>query len=322
MTTESGSNKNGSDEQIHSEAFDTAAAQHTDPNPGKTTDQDGKQNGEVGDEAAQVDAGAQGAKGEDDGKAGEVDKEQGDPDYKVLFEKEKQRNRSWEGRISRAERVARELAEENERLKASPGKTSDDTADTGNTGAGDHAQVLTTEEETALADFSANYSEVDQALQIAIKKALANKENVGDVLDRVAKIEKRFTEDRETARTNHLNALEEAHPGYMGNYVETGELDAWIESLPYKDAVRYQQIRERGNTKDALSLLDEFATATGKKLKGDTQETDNQPNLKKDRLESLTTVRRHSGKPAAGGGSPSKEDFEGGFERGAATHTR
>lgn len=323
MTTTDERTKESSD-KINSDAFDEAAALHTTDDSGKPTSQTAEE-GDDSEKAAQTDDSTRAAdnagdvSGDEDGNddGGKVEGE-AEQDYEALYKKEAQRNKSWEGRISKAERVARELHEENERLKASQ-STDAGTDNAADQTAGDQ-NVLTPEDKQALEELATDYPLIAKALNAATKKVV--KPDDGKVVERVAKIEQRIQKQSEAELDAHFQALETAYPNYRETFVESGELDGWIESLPYKDAVRYQQIKERGNTQAVLGMFDEFAESTGKKPKAEDRETNNQPTTKDKRLESMTAVRRHSGKPAVGGGSPSKEDFDGAFDRGAASHQR
>ncbi len=336
MTAESDKSNEDDSDKIHSDAFNEAAAIIEQQDSGKPKNPDAGQGGGA-DKAAQIDDATRGnadnddANEEGDGKTGEDKGGQdgdGQPDYKALYEKETQRTKSWEGRISKAEREARELREENERLKKAGKKTDSPADDVDNAdspdGPGDSDPMagLTEEEKAALTELSTDYPVVHKALTAATK--IAGKKAVStEVVERVKKIESRIEEQDASQIESHFQTLEDAHPGFREEYVESGALTEWIESLPYKDAVVAKAVAEKGSTKAVLALFDDFAEATGRRPKGDPQPPNQQPsNPNKRRLESLTAVRRHSAKPAATGGGPSRDDFDGAFDRGAADNQR
>lgn len=315
-----------SDDKINSDAFDEAAALHVTDDSGKPispTDDKGDdiEKAATTDDSTRAADDAGDVVGDEVGKddSGKVEGEtKAEQDYEALYKKEAQRNKSWEGRISKAERVARELAEENERLKTN--KSTDAGTDNAEADAAGDQNALTPEDTEALETLANDYPLIAKALNAATKKVARTDD--GKVVERIAKIEQQFVEQTKANQESHFQALEAAYPKYQEEFLETGELDAWIESLPYKDAVRYQEIKERGKTNAVIAMFDDFSESTGKKPKAEIPETNNQPITKDKRLESMTAVRRHSGKPAVGGGKPSSDDFDGAFDRGAATHQR
>lgn len=315
---------NDDSNKVHSDAFDEAAAklagEDTDSDE-STSPNDGDGDGDGNGEAAETEDGTRNAadNAEDgNGDDGQDDGGEGEQDYKALLDKERQRTRSWEGRISKAERLAKELAEENQRLKA--GMESDDNAAGGEADAGDHADdTLSAEDQAALDELANDYPVIYRALNAATKK-VAN-DSGKKVVERISKVENTIRTQEESSRIAHFQALDGAHPNWREDYIHSGELDEWIESLPYRDANRYLAIKKNGGTESVLTMFDEFAKATGRQV-AVSRETNRQPTTKNKRLESMTAVPRHSGKPAARGGTPSRDDFEGGFERGAAEHTR
>lgn len=337
------SDKPNDNEKIHSDAFDEAAANLAKPDSGKPNDEGKPTNeaGKEGDGESKTIATNDGAQVDNAGGGGEEEKGKGDgagnsvePDFKAELEKERQKTKSWQGRISRAERIARErdeenqrLREENERLKAGS-KPSTEGADTGKPkGEDDPLAVLSDDERAAFEEVRDQYPTIAKALDAA-RKLAAKEAQPANVTERVEKIEKRIANDDKAGREAHIQTLEREYPEFYEseNAFEEfrGALDEWIETLPYKDAVRYQRIRDKGDTETVLDMLDEFAKSTGRKVRdtGTGKPNNTPPNDKNRRLESMTAVPRHSGKPAAGGGAPAKDDYDGAFDRAAASHQR
>lgn len=102
----------------------------------------------------------------------------------------------------------------------------------------------------------------------------------------------------------HIAAIGEKHNDWQ-NYVQNGELNAWVEAQPAYLQQSYQSVMQQGSTADVIDLLDRF-----KQSKGITQPA---PSPTRSRVNDALAVRsRPSGSVPRG--QIDKDDFEGAWE--------
>lgn len=304
MTTESSQEQQGNQP---TEKFDDVFDEATRASPGDTEPDKGA-TAAAKQEQGQIDTvGAPATQPESEGKPSEPEGEQ---DYKALYEQERQKTKSWEGRISKADREAREakaradeLAAENQRLKAPTGGKAQDTGKTG-----PDSDDLTEEERAALEEMAREYPVINTAIQARAKQIA--KSEVGP---RVDKIEERVRGSEEETRRMHFDAIESAHADYR-DYVDSGELDTWIESLPYRDALKWQEVKTKGNARQVIEMFNTFKHERQADDPQDQQLDNQQPAGQQDKAAAAEGVRRRGSIPNAQGGKAKASDFDGAFE--------
>lgn len=289
--------QNITDEEAFASAWD-------DPDSGdEETPGDGEQDaGNPGDEAGDGGQGmpdAQSGSDTDNGDAtaqagGETDDE---VDYRALWEKDHQRMKSWEGRLS-AEAQRRKAAEEElERLQAQmaqqqaapdadPGKQ-----DTGDEGAGSNHAVSD--------EFREEYG--DEIADFVEQRAreLAKQEAEQLIAERLAPMEQ-MREEME--RKAHFDAIAAEHPDYQ-EIADSEEFAAWIKGQPEYIQPAMVQVIQNGTPEQINELLSSYKQATNAEQRT-TQQRDN-------RARRSAAVRgRASGPPRA----VPKDDFDAGWD--------
>ena len=222
-------------------------------------------------------------------------------DFKVLYEKEVQRVKSWEGRLSAAERRANEAQAKLKELEAKAPDT-----------AGIKPGSLIDAEDPLIQSFIKEMGDdfikpLDAYLKRQINEALK------PFADKMPVIEKQVSTIDENRVQDHYAQILEQHND-VTEILESGELETWVDTLPYKDAVAAKQTMQSGTTKQVINLLTEFKEKMGK-VKNDDEV---KPNLTvvqkvpKAKLDAATAVK--GGSYTVPKGKAAADDFEGAFK--------
>jgi hypothetical protein len=193
-------------------------------------------------------------------KTGDAPTETSTPDYKVLFEAEQQRTRSWEGRLSAAERRNAELQAQIQ----TPVSTKQDTPVS--------TESLVDADDPLIQSFIKEMgADFIKPLDAYMKKQLKPiiEELIKPFVDRVPVIEQRVAANDEVRVQEHFGKIYSAHsdvedlvkPDPVTNQ---SALDVYVESLPYAEAVSKKKIMQDGTTQQVIDLLTEFKKKTGK----------------------------------------------------------
>lgn len=191
--------------------------------------------------------------GEDAPQAAEMAEAPG-PDTSLDLEKEKQRLKSWEGRLK-----AREIELKAKEQGSTGGTTPATSPDVETAVAVMETQpidkVMAALAEDFGDDFVAALTQVIEARAAEIAGKVAD-EKVGAVAGNVDQLVASLTNDK--AR-NHFEMIADAHPDFM-EVAKSQEFQQWIESLGDK-AEQAQAIVSGGSARQVVKLLSEFKAA-------------------------------------------------------------
>ena len=110
---------------------------------------------------------------------------------------------------------------------------------------------------------------------------------------------------KETQLENHYRRIAEVHPDFE-TYMESPELEAWINSKPQRIAETYKEILESGTPEEVIELLNDFKMEQGIQTKTEEQK---KPTQKPSKVVPQTKTTA----PTAQKTVP-KDDFEAAFE--------
>jgi hypothetical protein len=227
----------------------------------------------VGDETTVEDADKRAAEAEATRKAEEAKKVAADtPDYEKLYKETVQKTKSWEGRLSAADRRANEAEAKLKEVAAVTPKP---------------AEILLNEEEQKVLDaFTAEMGEdFIKPLTILLKRAIA--ESTGKVTKEVESLKTTVATAKTTAEsasktleldvaTKHWETIETAHPDVeklldpiddKGQKTGDGPVTTWAKTLPYVEAQKALATIEKGKTSEVVKLLTDYKKATGAGVK-------------------------------------------------------
>jgi len=230
---------------------------------------------------------------------------EGEPDYKELYEKERQARKSFEGRHNK------EKTEMTERLNTLEQKILSGVSDEGDSSdtAGDEHDDG--DPNDAVESFKNDYPEVADGIQAVVDNAFnkIKSENIDPLTEEAQKM----------AMTNHFTEIENAHSDWQ-DVVSSDEFDGFIESQPSYIADAMRDIKERGNAGDVISLISQFKDHAGTDANADTQKLQNQKEQqrrnKQEEIDALAGVKGSSG--GAPGQKAGKNDFDGGWDEAEA----
>lgn len=166
-------------------------------------------------------------------------------DWKALYDKEVQKTKSWEGRISAANK-AREEAEKKLKEKEAPTPAKE-------------AILPDGDADKILAEFGEEYPTLVEPI-----KALASKiagQIIADKLSKfepaIAKVETLQKTIAESDNDKHFSAIREKHADYETIF-NSGKLVDWVSKQPEILQPRYHEIIEHGNAKEVIGLFDAY----------------------------------------------------------------
>lgn len=229
-----------------------------------------------------------------------------EPDYKVLLEKEQQRVKSWEGRLSAAERRNNELNNKLQEIeKGHAIKTDESVVDV------DDPLIKGFVDEMG-SDF---IKPLDAYIKRQINEAIKPFKNLQDKLP---VIEKQVSTIDEGRVNDHYGRIFDAHND-VKEILDSGELDTYIDDLPYSKAVVKKQIMLNGSTKQVIDLLTEFKENTGKVKQEDVKpKISVVPKVSKEDINAATAVK--GGSYIVPKGKAAQDDFEGAFAEAVSSN--
>ena len=217
-----------------------------------------------------------------------------EPDYRELWEKDHQRMKSWEGRLSKEAAERRALEEELARLKAQLNQNDSDSdpdgehQDTGNQGDDNRGGVVSDAFREEYGDEIADFVE-----KRARELAKAEAEQLID--QRLAPLEQARQEIEVQA---HYAKIAAAHPDFQ-EVAASESFVNWIEGLPGTFKQAAQQVVDAGTPEQVIDLLNSYKQATN---------ADKPTAQKRD-----VRARRSAAVPGRSGGAPRavpKDDFD------------
>lgn len=221
----------------------------------KVTQDDTQEAQGVQDDSAQgaQSDGTQGAQGvqDDSAQGAQSDGAQGAQssiDYEALYKQEVHRTKSWEGRLSAEAKRNKEIqAKLDEITKKATQDTSVSLEDV----------IKNDPELKAFVDeMGEDFTKpIIKMLTIMARKMI--NDAIQPIQDSVNPIKEKIVADDEALAKKHYQSILNAH-GDALKLLETGELNKWIETLPYKQAVDKQRILQEGETTEVIALLTEY----------------------------------------------------------------
>lgn len=181
-----------------------------------------------------------------------------EPDYKALFEQEQQKVRSWNGRLSAADRKIKELEEQLKKVQTQEPPPSAAGAST--------PQDLVDLDDPVIKAFIAEMGDdfvkpLDLYMQKKFDRILKPIMDKLSLLDKIPTIEQQVTATAEEKAASHYEAIVKAHSD-VGKLLESKVFDAYIESLPYKEAIECKRILDSGTTQEVIDFITEYKTKT------------------------------------------------------------
>lgn len=224
----------------------------------------------------------------------------GETDYKALYEKEVQRNKSWEGRI----RAANQRAEEAERAAAAARekKVAEEPLD----------KAPAPADDPELESFFDNYPELKAPFNKLVDirgEQIARK----IVHEEIQKLTPELTEIKSKVQSvtahDHFARIAAVHPDYQ-QVAASPDLISFIEEQPAFVRDRYQEIADKGSTEDVIELLTVYKQSRAQSAKGEPPAKQKQSKAAKAAaLEAVPSSKAHLPK-----GGPDKDDFDAGWE--------
>lgn len=250
------------------------------------------------DEAAAEGDGDAGAEPEtdtstDEGEAGETGGDEGEEDWRARAEAERQareeaeqRMRSWDGRLRKSneelsrERKAREKLEQRLTALEQQGQEGD---------------------RKKLQEWLEDYGDDEEFEHIAsvVRDQLKAAEAQADTEEETSAGEQEErTQEVDEETKAHLAAIEAKHSDWQER---VSDLDAWIETLPGKQALEYTRVKQQGTAQEVIAMLDALKEAKLGNDKGNDEADD---------ADAMAAVRHRSGgkRPK---GRAGKDDFDG-----------
>lgn len=249
-------------------------------------------------------------------KTGEVVKPD-ETDYKALYEKELQRTKSWEGRLSASEQRNKELATRLTEIETSSTQAKSVSEES-----------LVNVDDPLIKGFIEEMGDdfikpLDAYMKRQLKPII--EELIKPVMEKVPEIEKKVEAVDEKNSADHFNAILEAHSDVVDLVKKNPEtnqsvIDEYIDGLPYREAVKAQEIVLRGKTQDVIKFLTEFKEKTGRTtvVKPNVQENVQVQAVSKEKINAATAVK--GGSPVIPKTKAHAEDFLGAFNEAVATN--
>jgi hypothetical protein len=283
------------------EEFDKAFSEATGTStpgdlPGKEEDKDDHQDGVDPPEPPDQDDDppATGKDADSDDPPKEPGEDDGDLDYKELWEKERHRTRSWEGRIQAAERRAKEAEERAKALEESKSKGLGPDS-------GDTPEGATPASDPELDEFFQEYPELVKPFEKLVSsrgEQIARKivaEELQKITPKLSEMEERFQKDTDR---QHFDRIAAVHPDWEAE-VESGKVTKWVDSQPPLLRPRFQQVMKSGSAEEAIELLNLYKQSKLKHKKSAAVSR---------RADALDAVPSDSGGPPPP--APNKDDFD------------
>lgn len=228
----------------------------------------------------------------------------GSTDWKSMFEKEKQKTSSWNGRIRKANERAAEAEKKlsdtlqrvealEKQLQAKSEKPQRETLPEDKGVSSDDAD---------LQEFFEEYPDLEKPLKKLVK---LEAERIAD--DRVAKFAPQVDEIKATtdeqARERHFNEIRQSHPDFE-KIIKDGLLDKWIAVQPSFVKKALEIVKIEGDAQSVIEMFDSFKKSTGWR----TPTTPEQSNVNQRKVDALLAVEGNTGGPPKA--KPDTNDFD------------
>jgi hypothetical protein len=168
--------------------------------------------------------------------------------YQDLYQKEVQRTKSWEGRLSAEASKNKELQK---RIDELSNRAAQDT-----TISLEELIKSDPEIQTFVAEMGDEFIKpLTKMLQVTARKLI--NDAVKPIQDTVIPIHEKISSDEVAAAKKHYTSILNEHKDAL-ELLKKGSLNTWIESLPYKQALDKQRILQDGETQEVIDLLTEY----------------------------------------------------------------
>jgi hypothetical protein len=228
------------------------------------------------------------------------------------LERERQKTRSWNGRIQAANKRAKELEEELLKLKEGQAKTKEETPK--------ETPAADKEEDEALTSFKNDFPDLPKPIIALVKREIlpmvrdlikAELSKVGAVAEEVKSIKEKIEVDTEA---EHYALITKAHPEWR-EIVSSGDLDKFIESQPSYVRKALEQVRDEGVTEEVIDMFSQY-----KAWKNPTKPNETKPKEE----QNIDDVADEIAVPANPGGpkipkAKNKDDFDSAWDEAIKT---
>jgi len=232
--------------------------------------------------------------------------------------KEKQRNDSWEGRISAANRKTAEAESKSESLQ-----TELEEARTQSKGL--NIDVSGSDSGELMAEFDKEYPDLKTAI-IVIATAVAKPivldaiaKHMPDVKPLQEKVDNLEVDAEEDSIKEHRRLLKKAHPDEE-TIIRKKYLINWVMGQPTHKQSYLLEAYERGNTQQVIDLIQDFKDSTGWKTKSNTNPTDTKTteSTNTDKLTNLLGVQGDNSPLEPNQKETGADDFSSAFSEAAS----
>jgi hypothetical protein len=221
-----------------------------------------------------------------------------DVDYKALYEAEKQRTASWEGRINAANKRAKEAEAKLKELESQPtdkGQSTDTLPD----GDGDDKE---------LSEFIEEFPSLRKPIEVLAKRMA--KSIIDQELETLRPQIETVVESQKTDRAKvHADTISSAHPDWT-EIRDSGKLTRWISAQPPILKRTLQEVYESGTAAEVIDMFDSYKRANGIKLSKPNGGTPTPAPIKKSKADNLLAVPGQSGGPPKAKKKLDKDDFD------------
>jgi len=171
-----------------------------------------------------------------------------DTDYKALYEQEKHKTASWDGRLKAKDR-------ENEAIKAEAMALKRQVEAAAQT----KDQQAIDDADESVSTFLSEFPELAEPIRKMIDSAVkSTRREIRAEVDRdVTPLRQTLTE---TTAERHFATIREAHDDFDA-VVEAGELKGWIDTQPSFIRRAYEQVYNGGTATEVVELMDQFRVA-------------------------------------------------------------
>lgn len=225
----------------------------------------------------------------------------GETDYKALYEKELQRTRSWEGRLSAKDKEIKDLQNQLQNLEQKIQSPSSDSS--AQNVQSDQQQQDSSQAKGELDEFFKEYPELQKPLMTLVNNVVEEKTKQA-----IGQIEQRFGPVQESVQRQeaeqHKQAIYEAHSD-VDSIVQSGQLEKWVEAQPDYISESMKRVIQEGSTEQVIDLLSRFKEATGFGKTAPAQKQEESASQKK---KAAGAVPSHSPGPKQEGAK--KDDYE------------
>lgn len=210
----------------------------------------------------------------------------------------KHKMRSWEGRISAANKGKEEAERKLQELTQAKAKDTDESLPDG---AEDDDEVLK--------EFIEEFPALEKPIKALVKKMAASvvETKLKDIEPRLKQIDPFIQRSKDNEVQVHFNTLSEKHPDWK-DLRDSGKLTAWIETQPMIVRQSLERVVKEGSTDEVIEMFDLYKGASQKPA---TQSRKSAPNKK---AQNMMAVESSASGIPKGKAQQSANDFDAAWE--------